>query len=156
MIRNQQPTGGRTRRNYWIHRRRFPYVDGGHGQPAGRVTLANFNRAVSSDPAAWLKPPKRFAYDVASLIPATFPRFARVFHPATRREGGGEVDVSWADVAAAGGRTMHPAAEWGSLTGSWQIKAVPGRWGWSAGDRLPTATCGRSAWRASRDRHGPR
>ncbi len=90
--------------------------------------MANFVRAASADPASWLTPTQPFAYDVASLIPASFPRFARVFHPATRREGGGDVDVWWADVAAAGGRTMHPAAEWGSLTGSWQLKAVPGRW----------------------------
>lgn len=127
MIRNQRTTGRRAGRN---HRS----VDASHilmeSGSTGRVvtTLANFDRAVSADPATWLISTQRFAYDVASLIPASFPSFARVFHPATRREGNRESDVRWADVASAGGRTMHPAAEWGSLTGSWQLNAVPGCW----------------------------
>lgn len=32
------------------------------------------------------------------------------------------VEVRWAEVAAANGRVMHPAAEWGSITGSWEYQ----------------------------------
>jgi hypothetical protein len=31
-------------------------------------------------------------------------------------------------VASANGRVMHPAAEWGSLTGSWQLQEQPDLW----------------------------
>ena len=30
--------------------------------------------------------------------------------------------MRWAEVASANNRVMHPVAEWGSLTGSWQLK----------------------------------
>jgi hypothetical protein len=38
------------------------------------------------------------------------------------------VDVRWAEVASANNRVMHPAAEWGSLTGSWQMKEQTDLW----------------------------
>jgi hypothetical protein len=65
------------------------------------------------------------ASGVGALVPAVFDRYARVFHPASR-DGG--IDVRWADVAAANNRLMHPAAEWGSLTGSWQIESQADLW----------------------------
>jgi hypothetical protein len=55
---------------------------------------------------------------VASLVPPVFDAYARVFHPAIRYSGDDDVDVSWAEVAAANGTTAHPLMEWGSLTGS--------------------------------------
>jgi hypothetical protein len=66
-----------------------------------------------------------FDYTVGSLVPALFEQYARLFHPASREDGS---DVRWADVASANGRTMHPAAEWGSLTGSWQMDGQPDLW----------------------------
>jgi hypothetical protein len=36
--------------------------------------------------------------------------------------------VRWAEVAAANGRTMHPVAEWGSLTGDWAMHRQEGVW----------------------------
>lgn len=36
--------------------------------------------------------------------------------------------VSWKAVAEANGRVAHPAMEWGSLVGSWQIQSQPGLW----------------------------
>lgn len=78
-----------------------------------------------------------FAEGVASIVPGCFESYARVFHPAwlmvTDEADAGprarsvryvdgdtrwEKPVRWTDVAAANDREMHPAAEWGSITGS--------------------------------------
>ncbi len=59
-----------------------------------------------------------------SMVPRAFEGYARVFHPAALSDG----DVRWADVAAANGRTMHGAAEWGQLAGSWQLRGQEGLW----------------------------
>jgi hypothetical protein len=66
-----------------------------------------------------------FDCTVGGLVPAVFDHYARVFHPASRDDG---VDVRWKDVARANRRTMHPAAEWGSLTGSWQLQRQDCLW----------------------------
>jgi hypothetical protein len=71
---------------------------------------------------------RRFDYTVGSIVPAVFDVYARVFHPASQNAGEDEGDVRWAEVAAANGRVMHRAAEWGSLTGSWQCERQPGVW----------------------------
>ena len=52
-------------------------------------------------------------------MPVGFKAYARVFHPAGRRQGHALIDVPWADVARDYSRVMHPLAEWGSLTGTW-------------------------------------
>jgi len=79
--------------------------------------------------ADWLVAGVRdFDYTVRSVVPTVFDAYARVFHPAERRRGDSVVDVRWAEVASANGRKMHPAAEWGSLTGSWQLRGQPGLW----------------------------
>lgn len=62
---------------------------------------------------------------IACVLPAVFESYARVFHPAMRDN---RTEVRWADVASANQRTMHPAAEWGSLTGSWQIEGQSDLW----------------------------
>jgi hypothetical protein len=70
----------------------------------------------------------RSDFTVGSIVPAVFDAYARVFHPAERGRGDEAVEVRWAHVAGANGRLMHPAAEWGSLTGSWQSDGQPGVW----------------------------
>jgi hypothetical protein len=76
--------------------------------------------ATSAAPAAWvIDGVRNFDYTVGSVVPVGFEAYARVFHPAGRRDGRELVDVRWADVARDYGRVMHPAAEWGSLTGTW-------------------------------------
>lgn len=83
--------------------------------------MAFAGRPVERDvsPGAWiadaLAPSGR---GVASLVPPTFGAYARVFHPAARYVGAEDVDVSWAEVAAANGTVAHPLMEWGSITGS--------------------------------------
>lgn len=80
-------------------------------------------RPAESDhsPADWLAaalPPAAPAdATVASLVPPVFPAYARVFHPAARYAGDDDVDVTWAEVAAANATVAHPAMEWGSITG---------------------------------------
>jgi hypothetical protein len=92
-----------------------------------------------------------FDYSIGSIVPPVFEAYARVFHPAGRRSGEGDVEVRWADVAAANGRVMHPAAEWGSLTGSWHARGQPGVWDIepNLGD-IPQSTAKRLARRLER------
>lgn len=86
--------------------------------------------AVSDAEAAdWVVAGVRdFDGTVGSVVPAVFDAYARIFHPASCGVGGEEAEVRWAEVAAANARVMHPAAEWGSLAGSWQSREQPGLW----------------------------
>jgi hypothetical protein len=113
------------------------------------------NRAFEAgeDPAAadWvLANLGSFAEGVGSIVPRCFESYARVFHPAQlivtdEAEAGPRADsvdwrdgttrwkksVRWVAVAAANDRVMHPAVEWGSITGS--LKSIyqgeqPGIW----------------------------
>lgn len=85
------------------------------------------------DSAAWIVAALRpFDHTVGSIAPPVFDAYARVFHPASRLTDGKEETVSWTEVAQANRRTMHPAAEWGSITGSWQHQRQSGIW-----DRAP-------------------
>ena len=78
------------------------------------------------------------SHTVNAMVPRGFAAYARVFHPAACRAGPVQVgeradashwrDVSWADVAKANGRTMHGAAEWGQLTGSWRLESQECLW----------------------------
>jgi hypothetical protein len=73
-----------------------------------------------------------FGKGVRSLLPVTFPAYARVMHPAGRTLiDGSSADVRWSEVAAANGRIAHPAMEWVAITGDWDYmyrKAQPGIW----------------------------
>jgi hypothetical protein len=57
--------------------------------------------------------------DVGSLVPPTFPSYARVLHPAVRYAGDDDVEVPWSAVAAHNGTVAHPLMQWIALTGSW-------------------------------------
>ncbi|NIZ91358.1 hypothetical protein [Kineococcus rubinsiae] len=64
---------------------------------------------------------RTFDHTVGSLVPPVFEAYARVFHPAARRDDfGRDVSVSWAEVAAANGRQAHAGMEWVAVTGSWE------------------------------------
>jgi hypothetical protein len=91
--------------------------------------------AADTYAADWvLQGVRNFDSTVGSVVPATFESYARVFHPAERGDG---TEVRWAEVASANGRVMHPAAEWGSLTGSRQMQGQPGLWDQPSSGRLP-------------------
>ena len=83
-----------------------------------------------------------FEYDVASLVPPVFEAYARVFHPAYEvHMPEPHYPVSWNAVAEANNRVAHPAMEWGSVVGSWDLRSQPGLWdcGPDTG-RLPVPT----------------
>lgn len=88
--------------------------------------------AAGAGPADWVVTGLRgHTYDAGSIVPATFEAYVRAFHPAGRAEGDAVTEVRWAEVAQADGRVMHPAAERGSITGSWDYqyrKSQPGLW----------------------------
>jgi hypothetical protein len=90
-----------------------------------------FASATDAAAAEWVVANLRgFGEGVGSIIPARFESYARVFHPAWYGPPGSR-PVRWEDVAAANGRVMHPAAEWGSLTGSLEYiynGGQPGIW----------------------------
>lgn len=67
---------------------------------------------------AWIAGAVRPGAGLAALMPPVFPATARVLHPAARYDGDDDVDVRWADVAAANGTTAHPQMTWGAITGS--------------------------------------
>ena len=76
-------------------------------------------RPVEDDlsPGRWITDSVRENSTVGSLVPPVFEAYARVFHPAARYAGDDDVDVPWAEVAAANATVAHPGMEWGSITG---------------------------------------
>jgi hypothetical protein len=65
-------------------------------------------------PAGWLTESiSSFAENVGSLVPPTYGAYARVFHPAYY---GGEL-VSWAQIARANGKIVHPQMQFARLIG---------------------------------------
>lgn len=69
-----------------------------------------------------------FGESVLSLVPAGFPSYVRVFHPAYRPAGAKIVPVRWSEIAVATGAVAHPAMQSGALTGSYDSlhDAMPG------------------------------
>ncbi|CAN5300033.1 hypothetical protein BH20ACT5_BH20ACT5_01540 [soil metagenome] len=67
-------------------------------------------------PAQWLAPrlSGRFGA-VTRQVPAGYPAYARVFHPAHDEHG---EPVSWAHVAEVTSRQVHPTMQWHALIGS--------------------------------------
>ncbi|MGR7024103.1 hypothetical protein [Geodermatophilus sp. URMC 62] len=90
--------------------------------------------ATRSAPAGrWIAEAVRAATPdtVAALVPARFPAYARVFHPAVRYAGDDDVHVRWDEVAAANGATPHRLMQWPGVTGSWDFVSEldqPGVW----------------------------
>ncbi len=113
-------------------------------------------RPVETDvsPGSWLAAalvpgPGGGPDSVASLVPRAFPAHARVFHPAVRYDGDDDVEVTWAAVASANGRTAHPGMQWISVTGAWEYLSEedqPELWNSAPADgHLPAELAGRLA-----------
>ncbi len=69
-------------------------------------------------PADWIADRLHpFGQDVGSVIPEGFEAYARLFHPASIREAEGERSVSWAEVAVANARIVHPEMQWPNISG---------------------------------------
>jgi hypothetical protein len=86
---------------------------------------------------------------VATLVPAVFEAYARVFHPAVRYAGDDDVEVSWAEVAAHNGTVAHPLMQWASVTGGWDdlhADSQPPVWDDAPSEgHLPVGVAGRLA-----------
>lgn len=82
--------------------------------PAGAFELSRDLR-----PSDWLRRKTGgFAVGVGSLVPARFPAYARVLHPAYREARppiAPPTPVTWAEVAKANGKVIHPEVQFGSL-----------------------------------------
>lgn len=92
--------------------------------------MTDFTVSTSAEAAAWLATDEHapLRYDVRGIVGADFPRYARVFHPAEESDGDDVRPIRWRDVAAANRTVMHPAAEWGSLVGSWRLQGQADVW----------------------------
>ncbi len=68
-----------------------------------------------------------FAVDVGSVVPRGFAAYARLFHPAFRRVHGGSstVEVTWAQIAEAGGNVAHRMMQFPNLAGDWDGSPGP-------------------------------
>jgi hypothetical protein len=55
------------------------------------------------------------------IVPGVHPAYARVLHPAIRYSGADDVEVSWAEVAAANGTVAHRLMQWPAITGGWEF-----------------------------------
>ncbi|RZU33335.1 hypothetical protein [Blastococcus saxobsidens] len=86
---------------------------------------------------------------VGSLVPAGFPDFVRVLHPAYRYDGDDDVEIGWTEVAALNGTTAHPLMQWPAVTGGWEYLAEdsqPPTWdGTPAEGHLPCTLAQRMA-----------
>lgn len=68
-------------------------------------------------PARWLTESLcGFTKNVGSLVPATFAAYARVLHPAYNHDGEPEL-VSWAEIARANHKIVHPRMQFTRLIG---------------------------------------
>jgi len=75
--------------------------------------------AADTGPAEWIVDGLRgFADSVLSLVPAGFPAYVRVFHPASRGRWGETSPVRWGEIAALSGTRAHAGMQLGALTGS--------------------------------------
>ena len=77
-----------------------------------------------------------FAVDVGSVVPEGFAAYARLFHPASKPKGDAEVPVSWSEVAAGRGRTVHPEMQWANIAGAEFHELSPDPELWERGPRV--------------------
>ena len=106
---------------------------------------------VQTDVSAgrWIVEAVRGRTGVAGLVPAVFPAYARLLHPAVRYAGDDDVDVTWAEVADDNGTLVHPLMQWPAITGGWEYlheDSQPPTWdGAPAEGHLPVGVAARLA-----------
>lgn len=109
---------------------------GTDGMITGAMPGPNLVLAQDLTPAEWIVDRiHAFAVDVGSIIPEGFPAYARLFHPAARSAGDEEIPVSWSEVAAARGRTVHPEMQWANIAGAELDEPSPDPELWERGPR---------------------
>ena len=96
--------------------------------------IGDYATAPDVAPAGWVTAGLRgVAGSVVSVVPAGFPAYARIFHPAQRRDGVDWKPVSWREVASANGRVAHRTMQWCRLVGCCSLsgddcRPQPGVW----------------------------
>lgn len=71
-----------------------------------------------ASPATWLaQRSKKPGLEVGALLPPGYEAYARIFHPARRRQGDDYVPVTWRDVAHHNSRTPHRGMQWPCIIG---------------------------------------
>lgn len=94
----------------------------------GRVAPYNdpeFEFASNLADADWivdgLADPRRSGYSVGCIVPAGFPAYARILHPAFRRVENREEPVPWSSVAELSGTIFGPDAAFEELLGPLEL-----------------------------------
>lgn len=83
--------------------------------------LFPFKPADNAAAAAWvINGLQGFAESVVSIVPAGFPAYARVYHPAWRTFDQARTPVRWSEVATASRRVAHRQMQWPGISGSYQ------------------------------------
>lgn len=83
--------------------------------------MASCRAATSTSRTAWSSACTRSPRMWGRSSPG-FEAYVRIFHPASRREGDGEVEVRWAEIAAWSGRVVHAVMQFEPIA-----TPVPGR-----------------------------
>lgn len=93
----------------------------------GRLTGVGLDGATPLTPgdareADWLI---RAAPEFGDLVPAGFPSYVRIFHPAYRGLGTERKPARWAEIAARTGRKMHATVDFAALVGHGEADSPP-------------------------------
>lgn len=84
--------------------------------------LFPFQQASDITAAAWVTNSLQgFATNVVSIVPAGFPAYARIYHPAWRTQNNARSQVRWSEMAQANNRVAHRAMQWPSILGSYDF-----------------------------------
>lgn len=99
-----------------VHRALLPAARSSRGANWRLVTRVSL--AADTAAADWLVGHIRgFAESGLSLVPSGFDAYVRVFHPAYRQSGGGQLrPVRWAEIAASRGMRSHPGMQLRAIT----------------------------------------
>jgi hypothetical protein len=88
--------------------------------------LFPFKPADNAAAATWVANGLQgFATSVVSIVPAGFPAYARIYHPAWRTIKGIRTPVRWSEVAKANNRVAHRRMQWPGIMGSYRVNRSP-------------------------------
>jgi hypothetical protein len=83
-----------------------------------RNPLFPFRPADAAAAATWVANGLQgFATSVVSIVPAGFPAYARIYHPAWKIQDGTRTPVRWTEVAKANNRVAHRQMQWPRIMG---------------------------------------
>ncbi|GAB2462323.1 hypothetical protein HD599_000926 [Conyzicola lurida] len=90
--------------------------------------MARFEHTTDTASGSWIAPRLRGKFGAAGLVcPTGYEAYARVFHPVETQDAA-STRLTWADVAAATGTTVHPLMQWGRISGQLHGTRLFGDW----------------------------